>query len=870
MKTTFYTLKVALILFAMQISCTKKEVQSKDDFEITLSSEWKLLSNDSASTKESLISKVDYIDEKWISTNIPTTVFNTLEQQGDYEDIYFGTNLKQVDKSIFDSPWWFRKTFTINNPNKQVNLKLEGINQYADIWINGTKIADSSEIKNPFRQYSLLINKYIIKGKNVIALKIYPPKKGDYNIGFVDWNPMAPDQEMGITRPIKLAFTNEVAIEQPYIQSNFKNNDYTTVGLDASVLLKNYSEKKTKGILNLEIDGLKISKSIELDPTSEKKVNLNSYEFKELTLNNPKLWWPHTLGTPNLYKATISFTIDNIESDKKEVNFGVREIKDYFTEEGHRGFIINGENILIRGGGWVDNLTLNNTDQNIKAQLDYVKDMNLNTIRLEGFWGNSQKMYDLCDEMGILIMVGWSCHWEWEDYIGKVCDEEYGAITSNEDIDLIANAWKDQIVWLRNHPSIFTWMAGSDKIPTPELEEKYFDIFEEYDSTRVYLSSAKEWASLSGPSGIKMRGPYDVVPPKYWYEDTEYGGAFGFNSETGPGAQIPPLESIKKMIPEENLWPIDSVWEYHCGRNSFNDLSRYNESLFSRYGEMNSVEEYAFKAQAMNYELMRAMFESFSVNKPKATGIIQWMLNSAWPEFYWQLYDYYLMPNGAYYGAKKANNLIHGMYNYVENSIYLSNEKQKNIEDLEVIVNIIDINSKVLFSKKIITNSKSNSSSKILDLPNIKTEGTYFLSIKINDKNQRQIDDNFYWLSTKNDLLNYNASTWVYTPQKQFADLTDLNNLKPVTVSQNFSKTTEGDYTVFTINLENKSEETLAFLVNPKLVDKKTGEQILPVLWSDNYISLLPTEKRRLVAKINNEYTSNKEIDLLVDLWNKK
>ncbi|MBK5208230.1 MAG: hypothetical protein JJE44_01850 [Flavobacteriaceae bacterium] len=859
---------ISIILTSL-IACNQKAVLQNDVFGITLSDNWKMVSSDKINVSDSLISTENFDINNWYNTNIPTTVFNALQQNGLYKNVYNGTALEDLDKNIFKSAWWYRHKFTIKDLDKHFNLKIDGINQYADVWINGREIADSSQIKNPFRQYTLSLDNYLNKGENVIALKIYPPKKGDYNIGFVDWNPMAPDQEMGITRPIRLLTTNEVAIDQPYIQSNFKNNNYKQVDLDASVLLKNFVKNKTQGILKLQIDDIIIEKNIELSPLEEKVIHLNSDEFTQLTINNPKLWWPHTIGTPNLYKAKISFIINNQESDSKEVNFGIREVSDYFTKDGHRGFKINGEKILIRGGGWVDNLSLNNTDDNIKAQLEYVKDLNFNTIRLEGFWGKSQKMYDLCDQMGILVMVGWSCHWEWENYIGKPVDEDYGAITSDEDIDLITNAWKDQIIWLRNHPSIFTWFGGSDKIPTPKLEKKYFEVFDKYDTTRVYLSSAKEWNSLAGPSGVKMRGPYEVEPPVYWFEDTKFGGAFGFNTETGPGAQVPPLESIKKMIPKEHLWPIDSVWDYHCGRNEFNSLKRYNKALFNRYGHMSSVEEYAFKAQAMNYELMRSMFEAFSIKRYEATGVIQWMLNSAWPEMYWQLYDYYLMPNGAYYGAKKANNSVHTVYDYAQNSIFIANDKLQDTENLQVSISAFDINSKLIFTKAIDTKVKANSSSKILDLPDLGAKGTYFLSIKTTNQSKETIDDNFYWLSTKKDILNYQDSDWYFTPFKQYANFTELNTMKPVHIEHEISIEDNDIYRTFTVTLNNTTNN-IAFFINTKLINKATGEQILPVIWSDNYISLVPLEKRTLVARIKLKYLKNKDIDFELQAWNNK
>ena len=194
--------------------------------------------------------------------------------------------------------------------------------------------------------------------------------------------------------------------------------------------------------------------------------------------------------------------------------------------------------MLIRGGGWVDDLLLREDEKNLEAQVRYTRHMNLNTIRLEGIWGSSQKLYDLCDRYGILLMVGWSCQWEWEDYLGKPQESEmYGAAKTPEDMELLAAYFHDQVLWLRNHPSIFVWVVGSDKLPWPEMEKRYRRDLPLLDPSRPLLTSCKTWTSeVSGPSAVKMNGPYDYVTPNYWYVDKENGGAFGFNTETGPGA----------------------------------------------------------------------------------------------------------------------------------------------------------------------------------------------------------------------------------------------------------------------------------------------------------------------------------------------
>ncbi|RLD39812.1 MAG: glycoside hydrolase family 2, partial [Bacteroidetes bacterium] len=304
----------------------------------------------------------------------------------------------------------------------------------------------------------------------------------------------------------------------------------------------------------------------------------------------------------------------------------------------------------------------------------------------------------------------------------------------------------------------------------------------------------------------------------------------------------------------------------HCARNEFKNLDRYTEALSQRYGEANSAEEYAQKAQMLNYELMRPMFEAFSVNRYKATGVIQWMLNSAWPEMYWQLYDYYLMPNGAFYATKKAGEPLQAMYNYADKSIYLVNDKLQDENEITVAVNILDINSKMIFTKEIKTDAKSNSSIKILTIPEFKNiSSTYFLDLRIS-KGDKELTNNFYWLSTKEDILDYDFEfeNWYYhTPSKQYADYSALNTMKKTEVKYSLTSNKGTNSTEYKIQLNNESP-SIAFFMELQLVDSKTSELILPVIFSDNYVSLLPNEKRTISANVDSKYLVNKEVELRV------
>ena len=858
-----------MIFVTLFTSCNIPSKNKKELCYIKSLNDWQIQNSDSLNAEGAIISDNTFDSENWFSSKVPETVLFSLIRNGVYNDVYVNDNLKHIPVQQFKSPWWYRTEFILDKIPTGIILKLKGINYKANVWLNGKLVADTTEIINSFRQFNLDIKKHIKKGINTLAIKVFPPRPGDFSIGFVDWNPTPPDRNMGIFRKVILEINNGIGISEPFVASSLSDDNKYAV-LQASVLATNYTGKSQTGTVEFSFDNVLLSKNITLKARESKKIVFTSNDFDGLNIENPKLWWPHTLGDPHLYKATFSFVADDKISDKKEIKFGIRKISRYFTSNGARGYKINGKKILIRGGGWVDKLMLEDNKESIDAQLDYVKDMNLNAIRMEGFWGKDQTIYDLCDEKGILVMVGYSCQWEWPQYLGKPTDPKYGGITDEKDINLMSDAWQDQIIWLRNHPSIFSWVAGSDLQPSPELEKKYLEILMENDTTRDYLASAKNTNSLTGPTGVKMEGPYAYVPPVYWYSDTIKGGAYGFNTETGPGAQVPPLQSLKKMLSPEHLWPIDTMWSYHCGRFEFGDLHRYRKAMTKRYGKAKNLEDFLKKAQLLNYELMRPMFEAFSAYRYKATGVIQWMLNSAWPEMYWQLYDYYLMPNGAYYGAKIAQRPYHIIYDYYQKSLFAVNDKLEDKNGCSLKVRVYDINSELKFEKELRIDLKANSSKEILSLPALGLKPVYFIDTRLYDSSGKEIDNNFYWLSAKKDILDYEDTSeawYVTTPSKQYADFTALNSMPKVKVkSTMLVRKKEGKY-CFDVKLENKSDK-IAFFIHTAINDSNTGQTIVPVIWSDNYVSLLPGEIKNLTAEIKNKYLKGKNTKLVIDGYN--
>ena len=806
--------------------------------------------------------------KSWYKTSVPTTVMGVLTANGLYKDIFVGDNYKNIDKKQFDDSWWFYREFNLAKLKKgqHITLNFDGISYFANIWLNGRLLASRDSTFGAFRRFSYDVTNLVNSKSNLLAVEVFRAQPGDFNLGFVDWNPRPADENMGIWREVYLEISGDVSMQNTYVESDL-NTSLNEASLTVKTNLKNNSSKTVNGVLKGKIEHNEFSYPVRIEPGQSLNLRLTPQEIPELHLKNPRLWWCNNLGSPELYGLELHFEANGMITDSQKTTFGIRKIEMYTNAAGHKGFKLNGKEVLIKGAGWTDDIFLRDSLKSIETQVQYVKHMNLNTIRLEGFWGNSQDIYDLCDKYGILVMVGWSCHWEWDEYLGKSCGD-FGGIQSEDDMTLAVSSFRDQVLWLRNHPSIFVWMIGSDKCPKPELEKRYADLFKSLDNRPYLVSAGTRVSEVSGPSGVKMNGPYEYVSPNYWYNDTINGGAFGFNTETGPGPQVAVLESLKKMIPPDKLWPPNEIWDYHCthSKQAFNKMDVYNTALEARYGKAVNLEDYLLKSDAQSYEAMRGMFEAFRVNMPKTTGIIQWMLNSAWPSMYWHLYDYYLRPSAAYYAARNANQPVQIMYDYGNNSVYAVNETREEVQNVTANIILMDINSKVLAKKELSINIPANSSVKIMQLDPL--HGTEFLSLHLADNKGSRIGGNFYWLSEKADEFAWDKTTWAYTPMKSYTDFTALSKL-PVSNIQISCKTEEknGEMVIHT-QISNPTDK-VAFFVSLTLNDEK-GVSLCPVFWDDNYFSLLPGEKREIRCSVSEKIISKTKPQLLLSGWNIK
>ena len=583
--------------------------------QLTLHNGWLIQSSAKAGTDGATISTSAYRPAGWYRATVPSTVVGTLVEDGVYSDPFFGMNLRSLPgmtypigvnfghdpmtaESPFAAAWWYRTSFSVPAAmrGRRLTLHFDGINYRANIWLNGRRIADSSAVAGTYRRYELDVTESVKStGPNVIAVEVYAPTPPDLQTTWVDWSPSPPDKDMGLWQPVFLSASGDVVVRYPEVVSRVDAATLRSADLTVVTTLKNLASHPVTGTLRGSIGRIAFSRPITLGAHDSALVHFTPDSFPQLRFANPRLWWPVELGSvkPELYNLALEFVIGARVSDSQRLPFGIREITSESTPKGGRLFRVNGRRILIRGGGWAPDMFFRAQPERQDAQLRYALDMHLNTLRLEGNYEND-RFFQQTDSLGLLVMTGWVCCSAWEQW-AKWGPEQYA---------VAASSLRDQIRRLRGHPSVFVWLNGSDGPPPANVEQTYLDIEkqEAWPNPTISSASAKP-AQFSGASGVKMTGPYDWVPPSYWMQDSTHGGAWAYNTETSPGAAVPPIESMRRMIPAQDIkWPTDSVWLYHAAGGQFAHLlDAFNTALATRFGAPKNVEDYAFTSQLMTY-----------------------------------------------------------------------------------------------------------------------------------------------------------------------------------------------------------------------------------------------------------------------------
>lgn len=834
---------------------------------VELEKGWQIQSSCKLTEKSGeIISTTRFRPANWIPTTVPSTVLAAQLAAGvfahRFKDPFYATNLRQIagtdypigkifamlpmtDSSPYACSWWYRTEFRLplDYKDRNVWIHFEGINYRANIWVNGKRIADSTQVAGAYRRYEFNLKDVLKPGiPNVIAVETFAPTENDLGINFVDWNPAPADKSMGIWRKVFLTASGPVTLRYPTVNTHFPDPSLGTAELTAVAELQNATDHEVSGTVDAVIDtGHPLSQPVTLAPGEHKTVVFAPDQFAELRAQNPKLWWPYPLGPQNLHTVTMQFRTDGKISDRQSAQFGMREITAEMNPNGYKLFKINGRNILIRGGGWTYDMLIRTNPERLDDELRYVRHLGLNTIRLEGKL-ETDDFFEKADEMGILIFAGWCCcdHWEhWDKW-------------TPEDHEIAKASLASQITRLRSHPSLLVWLYGSDNPPPEDVEKDYIGVLKQYNWPNPYVSSAAaKPTTVTGPSGVKMSGPYDYVPPSYWLrDDSKFGGAYGFNTETSPGPAIPPEKCLEKFIPKDHLWPRNEVWNFHAGGGSFTHTDLFNSAMNTTYGEPKDLSDYLRKSQAMTYDGERAMFEAYARNKYNSTGVIQWMLNNAWPSIIWHLYDYYLNPAGGYFGSKKALEPLHVQYSYDDRSVVVVNSLYQSFQNLKVAAKLYNFDLTEKYSNEAQVNVDSDGVERAFTIPDSDDlTQTYFVKLALSDATGKLLSSNFYWLPKKLDDLDWANTKYFYTPAFQYADMTALQEISPTEVQYSARSEIKGSEHIIHVSLKNTGK-SLAFMTHLRVTHGKDNDDVAPILWDDNYISLLPGESTTVTGTL--------------------
>lgn len=884
------TVNLLFVFFAITVlfnGCSKPKpsvLQLKSNWEIQSSA---LLNNAGAE-----ISTAGFQPEGWYPVNVPSTVLAALVENKVYPDPFYGENLKAIPgykpnswlSMLPDSPfrksWWYRTKFVIPEEWKGqfMTLHLNGINLKANVWLNGHQISDTTAVVGMFRRFEFNINEYGKVGdENVLAVEIYSPgripdvkyytKQVEATTGWDDHNPQPPDLNMGIWQDVFVSADGPVSIRNPYVVSDFDLPSLDVAHLTVSAKLINNSAQNVKGKLIGEIENIRFEKEVSLEPNESKTVEFNPSDNQQLNVKNPRIWWPHTVGTQELYNMKLTFEIKGNVSAEENTRFGIREVSTYIDDEGWRGYMVNGKKILIRGGAWMtSDMLLRLSPQRYEGLIRYAKEAGLNALRSEGFSiRETEDFYNLCDKYGVLVI---------QQFFGRNLPDE----------QLAVNIIEDMLLRIRNHPSLIHFLGHDETFPTAFLDSSYKELIAKITPERTYQphSGAFDIEDRFKTGGTRT-GTLELwayANPSHYYTH-KADGAWGFAQSGGIGGIFAPYESMKKMMPESSLWPINNeTFSFHTVLQGTEYFKAGLEALENRYGKATGIVDFCKKGMALNYESARGMFEAYARNKYESLGITTWKYDAAWPAAYsWQYVDWYLNVGGAYYGAKKACEPLHVQYSYDDNSIYVVNSYYTGFSNLKVTARVFnfDLTEKWSKSAEVSVDADGKTEAFKAEFPKDLTK-TYFLKLKLEDNSGKEITSNFYWMSSVPDIEGVKIESkspkgfdWdLFTAKpKSVADFTALEKLPQVELEKSFNLKEEGSEMEGTCNIKNTGNH-LAFMVHLAVTKGDGGDEITPAYWDDNYFTLFPGETREIKVRFSKNDQTNSSATLKVDGWNVK
>lgn len=824
-----------------------------------------------------VVSSFGYRPGAWYDAPPRSTVMAALLSTGVFGELSYSTRLRdEVDSSMFEVPWWFRTDFRVGGEaGTRTHVVSEGIIAKADLWVNGERVAGHDVIAGAYTSNAFDVTELVHRGSNVLSYLVHPGSPmTDLAIGWVDWNQWPPDNNMGMWRDVLLARTGPVRLSNPRVTAEL-SSDHRAARLVITCDVSNHAAKVLTVLVRATVTGP--GGNIVLTGEAEVGVPGGESQRFELTreIAEPAVWWPAELGAQPLYGLEMDAIAAGSLSDRTTTSFGIRSMRSEIAPGGGRWFIVNGRRLPIRGAGWAPDLFLRHDPQRIRDQLCYTLDLGLNTIRLEGK-GENPEFFEMADELGLLALAGWECCDKWEAHAGTG-----GTAWDEHDYVVAARSMEAEAYRLANHPCVVGFLIGSDFAPPSRECRGYLDALAKARWDLPIISSATvQGTEEAGPSGMKMTGPYSWVPPAYWYRDEpNLGGAVGFNSETSAGNNLPRLESIERMLSDEEmaqLWQQPTAKQFHAGPPSeFDNLSILHRALSARLGPPRSLRDFVAKAQLHSYEATRAQFEAYAsrihADEP-ATGLVYWMLNSAWPSLNWQLWDYYLDASAAYFGTKKAHEPVHIQYDYGDHSVVILNRTRLEIDSIVASAVVRSANGAIETSSRQELSGVGPGEivrARTLSVaPPRELTGAYFLELLLVAQDDGAVlSRNVYWLSTVPDVLDVEQTTWQYTPTSSWADMREFERLCTPGLSVTATVTQHAGSAQTVVVIENVSSPPIPALgVHVSL--RAAGRLVAPVFWSDNDVTLFGSQTATLTGRCSSAELGSGSLAVEVEAFN--
>jgi mannosylglycoprotein endo-beta-mannosidase len=801
---------------------------------------WQMRDSANVVAAPPLISTTSFDPQGWYAATVPGTVLTTLVNNGVYPEPLYGENMRAIPESLNKSSYWYRTTFAVPAAYKGRHtwLHFGGINYSAQIWVNGHEAGnmrgafirgdfDISEFVKPRRRAVLAVlvapqphpgipHEHTVAlgvGKNGGATAIDGPTFLS-TIGW-DWLPAVRDRDTGIWLPVTMDATGPVLVKNPFITTDLSAS-YESADLHLSATLENKSLKPVTGTLtgvirfqNAQYPEITFHKSIAIAANATEDITLDSKSTPELHLSDPKLWWPNGYGPQNLYALTLRFEVGKKVSDIATRQFGIRKIEYQVADSENLTLSVNGVRVMARGGNWgLDEAMKRVSRERLDAQFHMHALANLNIIRNWVGQSTSPDFYDMADKYGILL---------WDEFFQPNPNDG----PDPSDIPTYLANVNDKVVRYRNHPSIAVWCARNEGYPPKELDDTLKTLMSRLDPTRLYQSNSAEGR------GVSSHGPYYWRAPRFFYALNE-----SFKTETG-SVSIPTIESIQGMMPQKDWETINDDWAQHDMAAGAQRGDEFPTTLAERYGHIRNLADFVRKGQLATYEAFRAMYEGRNAEMFKTTtGVITWMSHPAQPSFVWQLYHYDLEPNAALYAVKKACETVHVQFNEENRGIEVVNNRPEALSALKVTVLIYRFDGTLDSHKTYpIAQVPGSSTIKAAQIEvRARISPLYFIKLDLTDASGNLLSTNFYWQ---------------HVAQDQFDGLMDLPT---VMLDAEANTRAEDDKTVLTVTLHNNTNN-IALLSHVQLHQKKSGRRVLPVFYSDNYISLVPGDSSTITIE---------------------